>query len=49
MTDLVRTNGAEAAIDLAVFNREAGIGITVTDEEIAATLDAIFASHMKDI
>ena len=39
LTDLVRTMGAEAQINEEDFKREAGIGIVVTDEEIATKLD----------
>ena len=39
LTDLVRTKGAEAQINEEDFKREAGIGIVVTDEEIATKLD----------
>lgn len=49
LADLVRSKGAEAPIVDADFNREAGVGVVVTDEEVASTLDAIFAQHMADI
>ncbi len=43
MTEVVRKQGAEAKINEEEFNREAGVGIVVTDEEIAASLDKIFS------
>jgi hypothetical protein len=45
ITDLVRKQGADASINDEDFKREAGVGIVVTDEEILAKLDSIFAEH----
>lgn len=42
MADLVRKSGAEAPIVIEDFNREAGVGITVSDDEIFARIEAIF-------
>lgn len=51
MTDVVRKLGAEAKINEEEFNREAGVGILVSDDEINATVGKIFeesASLIKE-
>lgn len=42
MTEVVRKSGAEAKINEEEFNREAGVGIVVSDDEINATVAKIF-------
>lgn len=42
ITDIVKNEGVEAKINIQEFNREAGVGIIVTDDEINVTLAAIF-------
>ena len=42
LADLVRKSGAEAPIVTEDFNKEAGIGITVSEDEVVATIEAIF-------
>lgn len=49
LTDLVRGKGAEATISEADFAREAGVGIVVSDEEIAETLAKIFEENAAQI
>jgi glutaminyl-tRNA synthetase len=43
VAEVVRKQGAEAKINAEEFSKEAGIGINVTDEEIAETVGKIFA------
>ncbi len=45
VAEVVRKLGAEAKINEEEFNREAGIGITVSDEEIASTIGKIFEEN----
>lgn len=42
LADLVRGKGAEAKIDQEEFNKEAGVGVVVTDEEITEKLQKIY-------
>ena len=45
VSEVVRKQGAEAKINQEEFNREAGIGITVSDEEVVTTIDKIFGEN----
>ncbi len=45
MAEIVRKSGAEAKIDQKEFDREAGIGIVVSDDEITATIEKIFEEN----
>lgn len=45
VAEVVRKLGAEAKINEEEFKREAGIGITVSDEEVASTIGKIFEEN----
>jgi glutaminyl-tRNA synthetase len=45
----VRSKGAEASVDEEVFKRESGIGIVVTDEQIAAFVNKLYEDNMATI
>lgn len=49
MTEVVRNKGAEAPIDEEVFKRESGIGIVVTDEEIATFVSKLYEDNLDAI
>lgn len=49
ITDIVRKQGGEAQINIEEFNRESGVGIIVTDEEINVTLATIFEENQLQI
>jgi hypothetical protein len=45
VAEVVRKNGAEAKINQEEFNKEAGVGIVVSDDEITATVAKIFEEN----
>ncbi len=45
VSEVVRKQGGEAKINVDEFKREAGIGITVSDDEVVATIDKIFGEN----
>lgn len=47
LADLVRKHGAEAPINVEDFNREAGVGITVSDDEIAEKINSLFNENAE--
>ena len=49
LSDLVRKLGKEAKVDLDLLNKEAGVGIVVTDEDIRAVINTIFEEQRAKI
>ena len=49
LTNLVRAQGADAKVEESEFKREAGVGVVVTDEEIAKLVEELFAENMDKI
>ena len=49
LTELVRSKGVEAHIDEEVFKRESGIGIVISDEEIASFVGRLYEENMATI
>jgi hypothetical protein len=45
LTNVVRTKGAEAAIDDNEFKRESGIGIVVSDDDIANFVNKLYEEN----
>lgn len=45
LTDLVRTKGSEASVEEESFKREAGVGVVVTDEDIANFVNKLYEDN----
>ena len=47
--NLAKKKGGEAEVDLLEFDKEVGVGVVVTDDDIVKIVDGLFEKYKSEI